>query len=109
MQEDREQLRIFFTEDFMKKKKALWVYAALVIGGALWFAGCEAVMEMLGFASVEEADVKDGDAIAVGGGAKDQNPSGSEGDENPLVIDDEKKPQGGEDEKNPRAAKTTGP
>jgi hypothetical protein len=67
----------------MKKKKALWMYAALAIGGAMWFAGCGAMMEMLGFGSVAEADVKvadaeevntegadvkDGDAISVGGG-----------------------------------------
>jgi hypothetical protein len=55
-------------EDFMKKKKALWMYAVLAIGGALWFAGCEAMMEMLGFGSVAEADIEEGDAISVGGG-----------------------------------------
>jgi hypothetical protein len=59
------------------------MYAALAIGGAMWFAGCGAMMEMLGFGSVEETDakvadaeevntegaeVKDGNAISVGGG-----------------------------------------
>jgi hypothetical protein len=55
---------IFITEDFMKKKKVLWIYAALAIGGAMWFAGCEAMMEMLGFGSVAEADGEEGDAIS---------------------------------------------
>jgi hypothetical protein len=68
----------------MKKKKALWVYAVLAIGGAMWFAGCEAMIEMLGFGSVEEADAKaadvaeadaeEGEAIFVGGGSENPNP-----------------------------------
>jgi hypothetical protein len=83
----------------MKKKKALWMYAALAIGGAMWFAGCGAMMEMLGFGSVAEtdekvadaeevntegADVKDGNAIDVGGGSEDQNPTG--GGDKPVVL-----------------------
>jgi hypothetical protein len=73
---ERQRRRNFYTEDFMRKKKALWVYAALAIGGAMWFAGCGAMMEMLGFGSVAEpgakvadvaeADVEEGDAIFVG-------------------------------------------
>jgi hypothetical protein len=65
---ERQRRRNFIMEAFMKKKKALWIYAALAIGGALWFAGCGAMMEMLGFGSVAEADVEEGDAISVGGG-----------------------------------------
>jgi hypothetical protein len=85
---ERQWRRNFITEDFMKKKKALWIYAALAIGGAMWFAGCEAIMELLGFGSVAEADakvddVKEEDAISLGGGSENQNPSGGEGDENP--------------------------
>jgi hypothetical protein len=80
--------KIFITEDFMKKKKALWMYAALAIGGAMWFAGCEAMMEILGFGSVAEADEKEEDAIA-GGGAKDQSPLDGEGGENPPGIEDD--------------------
>jgi hypothetical protein len=93
-------------EDFMKKKKALWIYAALTIGGAMWFAGCGAMMEMLGFGSVAEADakvadaeevntevntegtdVKDGNAIDVWKGrgeSENQNPPG--GGDKPVVL-----------------------
>jgi hypothetical protein len=96
---ERQRRRNFIMEDFMKKKKALWIYAALAIGGAMWFAGCGAMMEMLGFGSVEETnakvadaeevntegtDVKDGDAISVGGGSEDQNSTG--GGDDPLVL-----------------------
>jgi hypothetical protein len=59
------------------KKKALWIYAALAIGCALWFAGCDTMMEMLGFGSVEE---------------KGQNLPESGGDENSPVIDDDENP-----------------
>jgi parallel beta-helix repeat protein len=75
-------------EDFMKKKKALWMYALLAAGGAMWFAGCGAMMEMLGFGSVEETDVEEGDAISVGGGSEDQNPL--DGGGNPVEPADVK-------------------
>jgi peroxiredoxin family protein len=65
---ERQRRRNFIMEDFMKKKKALWIYAALAIGGAMWFAGCEAMMELLGFGRAEEADGKDDEAVVVGGG-----------------------------------------
>jgi hypothetical protein len=83
---ERQRRRNLFTEDFMKKKKALWMYAALAIGGALWFAGCEAMAEMLGFGSAEETDAKEEEAIAVdlGGGSENQSPPGGGG--NPVVL-----------------------
>jgi hypothetical protein len=103
---ERQRRRNFYTEDFMKKKKALWIYAALAIGCALWFAGCDAmdtVMEMLGFGSVEE-DQKlpggEGDENSPGGEG-DENSPDSAGGENPLVSNDDKKPQDSVDEKKP--------
>jgi hypothetical protein len=87
---ERQWRRHFITEDFMKKKKALWIYAGLAIGGAMWFGGCEAIMEMLGFGSVAEADTEEVDAISVGGGvSENQNLLDIEDGEYPLVNDDD--------------------
>jgi hypothetical protein len=79
----------------MKNRKALWIYVALAIGCALWFAGCEAVMEILGFGSMEEKDQNLPDS--EGG----ENLPGSEDDENPPVIKGGEKLPDSENDENP--------
>jgi hypothetical protein len=79
----------------MKNTKVLWIYAALAAGCTLWFAGCDTMMEILGFGSVE--DVQNlpkggGDETPSPGGMDDQSPLVIEDDESPLVIEDDENP-----------------
>jgi hypothetical protein len=77
----------------MKNRKVLWIYAALAIGCALWFAGCDAAMEMLGFGRAEEKGQnlpggENGETPSPGG-MDDQSPLEGGGDENSPVINDD--------------------
>jgi hypothetical protein len=68
---ERQRCRNFYEEGFYEKEKSVMGLWVLATGGALWFAGCGAMMEMLGFGSVAEANAEEVDTIIFSGEGED--------------------------------------